>query len=86
MALPAHGQDTRSFELVHVDRQLNANYTRLMARLSPSDKQLLRQAQREWIKMRDLDCAVWSGNGLDCLIMRTDERAAQLKEMNDLLG
>ncbi len=37
------------------DRILNANYQAAMARLSPADQALLRDAQRKWLAYRDAD-------------------------------
>ena len=37
------------------DKELNKNYGELMRALKPSQKEVLRLAQLEWIKYRDLD-------------------------------
>ncbi|MEI9992602.1 MAG: lysozyme inhibitor LprI family protein [Rhizomicrobium sp.] len=71
------------------DRQLNAAYVRAMEGLDGRSRELLRTAQRNWIKFRDLECAyraeqneggsiyplVYSG----CLTELTLARTKQLK-------
>ena len=39
------------------DQILNSNYQRLMEKLSDEQKTSLRQAQREWVRFRDAECA-----------------------------
>ena len=35
------------------DRELNIQYRKLMAQLAPSQKEKLKESQRQWLKMRD---------------------------------
>lgn len=78
-------------ELDQNDARLNDVYKRLMApnRLDGRGRDLLREAQRAWIKFRDADCA-WSadawrgGTGestahLSCLADHTGRRAEALE-------
>ena len=39
-----------------LDRQLNDNYRALMTRLDPTQKQNLRDGQRQWMSKRDAAC------------------------------
>ena len=39
------------------DRQLNAVYTKLRARLSPESRARLQSAEEAWIRFRDQECA-----------------------------
>ena len=39
-----------------LDSQLNTNYQALMARLDPTQKQILREGQRQWIGQRNAQC------------------------------
>ncbi|HEY0275912.1 MAG TPA: lysozyme inhibitor LprI family protein [Paenirhodobacter sp.] len=70
------------------DRTLNAVYARLMKRLDPRARGLLRDAQRAWIPFRDKHCA-FVGSGTEggsiqgmviagCLTELTTARAGQI--------
>ncbi len=49
------------------DRELNAAYQSLMARLDPASRALLRDAQRRWLAFREAETAFqrgpWTGQG-----------------------
>jgi uncharacterized protein YecT (DUF1311 family) len=45
-----------SDEFQKADRQLNAVYTKLTAKLSPETKKSLQAAQLTWIRFRDQEC------------------------------
>ncbi len=71
------------------DRELNNVYARVRAVLSPEERNDLLEAQRAWLKYRDLTCTAeyhlyGEGTGgpvtrLACLAAITQERAATLK-------
>ncbi|MEJ7925742.1 lysozyme inhibitor LprI family protein [Sphingobium sp. AN641] len=73
-------QDTRNAELAHADAQLNSSYRALMRRLSSSDQNALRKAQRAWLAFRDADCAFGWPDRRECLAQRTEERTQQLMD------
>jgi uncharacterized protein YecT (DUF1311 family) len=81
LTLSAKAQDTRPYELVTADEQLNAVYQQILKKMHPEDQAKFRKAQRAWIAFRDLDCA-WSFARvpLDCKIIRTEERTKALEE------
>lgn len=43
--------------LQDADRQLNAVYTKLRARLSPESRARLQSAEEAWVRFRDQECA-----------------------------
>src|SRR5215831_3778996 len=43
-------------ELDRQNARLNDNYKKLMSKLSPNRKRMLREAQRAWIKFRETNC------------------------------
>jgi uncharacterized protein YecT (DUF1311 family) len=43
--------------LAAADKTLNATYAKVMARLSPGGRTLLKTSQRAWLATRDADCA-----------------------------
>jgi len=49
-------QHCAAHELRVADAQMSANYKARRASLNTADKQTLLQAQRKWLKARDLDC------------------------------
>lgn len=66
------------------DKELNIAYENLMASLSPSDQQVLRNAQRQWIAFRDaefkaIDALYKSKDGTMYIPMRVAERLDILK-------
>jgi len=52
--------DCMSAETARQDARLNANYKKLMAKLSAKRKKTLLEAQCAWIKFRDLNCEFYS--------------------------
>ena len=72
--------DTRPAEFKHNDQQLNKTYQILINRLSSEDKRKLQNAQRAWLKFRDIDCEwAYSAEKYDCLIDRTANRNNELE-------
>ncbi len=72
--------DTRPYELQYANEKLNILYNRIYKSLKDSEKKKLRNAQRQWIIFRDLDCKwAFRSSPLDCLIDRTDNRVRELK-------
>jgi uncharacterized protein YecT (DUF1311 family) len=76
------------------EEQLNAEYSRYVNTLAEKkDREMLRAAQRVWLKFREMDCTAvvppeerrgigyleWSG----CFTSRTLDRTKDLKEMAD---
>ena len=78
-----------------VDKELNSVYNKLKKELKETDKKKLIEAQKAWIKFRDLNCKFKSqdsgdGDGpyenkmkIDCIIQSTIERT---KELENLIG
>ena len=76
-----------------VDRELNRSYDAYRARLGEEQKRQLREAQRAWIRFRDLSCqfessAVKGGSAYpfilqSCLASMTRSRLRQLSELAD---
>lgn len=58
-----HPSTQGTIEAIHeaeasYDRLLNRYYKRLMDRLQPADQEILRQAQRQWLKFREAEKAL----------------------------
>ena len=81
-----------SAETARQDARLNANYKKLLAKLSAKRKKTLLEAQRAWIKFRDLNCEFYydpdggtaarlAGN--DCFLQATADRAKELKNLTN---
>ncbi|MBF4470038.1 lysozyme inhibitor LprI family protein [Flavobacterium sp. HJJ] len=78
-----------------VDKKLNVVYNKLKKELNETDKKNLIEAQKAWIKFRDLNCKFYSqdpGDGggpyeqkvkIDCLIRCTMERTKEFENWND---
>jgi uncharacterized protein YecT (DUF1311 family) len=67
------------------DKELNKNYVELMRTLKPPQKEVLRLAQLEWIKYRDLDFKVIDSvydmmQGTMYIPMRIDARMEVIKK------
>jgi len=84
--------DCMSAETARQDARLNANYKRLMAKVSAKRKKTLLEAQRAWIKFRDLNCEFYSDPdggtaarlaGSDCFLQATADRAKELKNLTN---
>jgi len=76
------------------DKELNSVYNKLKNELGETDKKALIEAQKAWLKFRDLNCKFKSQEDseggiiankmkLDCLTQSTIERT---KELQNLLG
>lgn len=66
------------------DKELNIKYTNLMSALAPTDKQALRNAQRQWIAFRDaefeaMDAMYNRKDGTVYLSMRAADRLEVVK-------
>ena len=80
-------------EYKKVDTVLNTVYNQLKKELNENDKKNLIEAQKAWVKFRDLNCKFKSqdpGDGggpyenkmkIDCLTQTTFERTKELKEL-----
>jgi uncharacterized protein YecT (DUF1311 family) len=87
------GEDEHYDQYEKVDKELNSVYTILKKELNETDKKNLVDAQKAWIKFRDLNCKFKSqdsGGGstpytnkfkIDCLIQSTIERTKELKNL-----
>jgi uncharacterized protein YecT (DUF1311 family) len=75
-------------EIRRQDALLNANYKKLMSKLSRARQKALLKAQRAWLKFREAHCDfVGSGEGTaavlgysSCLLNMTAERAKELPD------
>ena len=88
----AEMMDCISAETARQDARLNENYTKLMSKVSAKRKKTLLEAQRAWIKFRDVNCrfyydpdggtaALLAGNG--CFLQATADRAKELKNLTN---
>ncbi|MDP3681489.1 MAG: lysozyme inhibitor LprI family protein [Flavobacterium sp.] len=89
------GEDELYEEYKKVDKELNSVYNKLKNELKENDKKNLLEAQKAWMKFRDLNCKFKSqdpGDGggpyenkmkIDCLIQST---IARTKELKNLIG
>jgi uncharacterized protein YecT (DUF1311 family) len=84
--------DCISAETARQDARLNANYKRLMAKLSAKRRNTLLDAQRAWIKFRDVNCKFYydpdGGTAArlaanDCFLQATAARAKELKSLTN---
>lgn len=79
--------DCMTAEYEHQDKRLNAAYKSAIKQLEGKRVQELKEAQRAWIKFRDLNCGfLASGEGQiariesnSCMLHMTAERADELK-------
>ena len=66
------------------DKELNANYKKLAARLDADGKQALKSGQLSWISERNQSCSKKDGSGfyvnLDCATTTTIKRAQFLQD------
>ena len=89
-AIQARDSYDRTFDSIYVaekiyyslDKELGRNYKRLIHRLSPRGKRLLRSSERDWIYRRDHRCAYPSTNSvnIDCAVRMTRQRLYFIKE------
>lgn len=72
------------------DTKLNENYKALQSNLPPARQQPLLEAQRAWIRYRDLNCAYYADpyggtlarvSGALCMLTMTAERALELERL-----
>jgi uncharacterized protein YecT (DUF1311 family) len=67
-----------------LDRQLNESYQSLMRRLDPTQKDILRDGQREWIVRRDQECHRTEGSSdivnITCALSSTRKRILFLSD------
>lgn len=77
-------------EIERQDVRLNKAYKSLMANLTPERKKELQEAQRAWIKFRDLNCNFYHDpyggsiarvNANSCLMAMTADRAKELDNL-----
>src|SRR5262245_35969331 len=75
-------------EIKRQDAQLNENYMTLMSKLSKMRRGELQEAQRVWIKYRELNCNFYGDEGSiaqvainDCFLDVTTDRAMELKRL-----
>jgi uncharacterized protein YecT (DUF1311 family) len=75
-------------EMKRQDAQLNGNYKTLMSKVSKKRKGELQEAQRAWIKFRELNCNFYADEGSiaqvavnDCFLDATTDRAKELKRL-----
>lgn len=84
-----------ALELERADRQINATYADLRARLSPERRELLKQAQLSWIRFKEQKCDLESlhseGGSIQpllinmCLVKMTQERNEELLFLKEML-
>lgn len=80
-----------AMEFARADSVLNAVWQEVIGEVEPDLQPLLRQAQREWIQLRDAECAFeradFEGGSMApmvhsfCMTMRTRERTAYLRRV-----
>jgi len=84
--------DCISAETARQDARLNASYKKLMAKLPAKRKKTLLEAQRAWIKFRDLNCEFYHDPdggtaarlaGSDCFLQATADRAKELRNLTN---
>ena len=82
-----------SDEFQKADRQLNAVYSRLVARLSPATKAALQAVQVTWLRFRDQECEFESMgtvggsiHGMMVVVCRTRLTEHRTKELERLLN
>jgi len=82
--------DCISAEIERQDVRLNKAYKTLMANQTPERKKQLQEAQRAWIKFRDLNCNFYHDpdggsiarvNANSCLMSMTANRAKELENL-----
>lgn len=90
----ATGEDELYKEYKKVDKELNSIYNKVKKKLKETDQKNLIEAQKAWMKYRDLDCKFQSqdpGDGggpyenklkIDCLIRKTTERIKELETLD----
>ncbi len=88
------GVDKLNDQYQKADKELNSVYNKLKKELGETDKKALIEAQKAWIKFRDLNCKFKSQEDseggiiaekmkVDCLTQLTVERSKELKKLLD---
>lgn len=84
--------DCMGSETEQQDARLNQNYKAAMQALTPAQQTQLRDAQRLWIKFRDIDCALLGSltggsidriNSASCFLDMTKQRADGLARLSE---
>jgi uncharacterized protein YecT (DUF1311 family) len=86
------GEKELSSEYQKSDKELNNVYNKLKNKLDPEDRKALVEAQKAWLKFRDLNCKFISKEDsdggviankmkLDCITQTTRERIKELKDL-----
>lgn len=86
------GEDELNAENAKADKELNIVYNKLKKKLEPIDKTALINAQKAWLKFRDLNCKFTSQEDsqggviankmkIDCITQSTLERIKELKSL-----
>jgi uncharacterized protein YecT (DUF1311 family) len=86
------GEDELFEEYRKADKELNIVYNKLKLKLNITDKTALINAQKAWLKFRDLNCKFTSKEDseggviankmkIDCLTQSTHERINELKNL-----
>ena len=86
------GEEELYIEYKKADKDLNLAYNKLKKKLDVTDKKALVNAQKAWLKYRDLDCIFTSKEDseggviankmkIDCLTQTTLKRTKQLKDL-----
>ncbi|PUY16511.1 lysozyme inhibitor LprI family protein [Cronobacter sakazakii] len=70
-----------ALEMVQGDRDLNQQYKNTVSVLSPAQKQVVKNAQISWLKVRDHECAEGSTLLLGCANEKMAARIALLKSI-----
>jgi uncharacterized protein YecT (DUF1311 family) len=78
--------DCLNAQRAHWDKELTIAYQERLKDADPQQRELLRQAERAWIKFRDANCAymgagegtISSINAAECLRGMTEKRAREL--------
>lgn len=79
-------QDCMGEEYAYQDKRLNRAYQALLKKLSPAEREKLRDEERRWIAQRDEKCVVDPDGGTaqlveagDCRVVETIKRAGELE-------
>lgn|SRR5262245_59597973 len=80
--------DCIAAEMDRQDARLNENYKTLMSKVSKKRKSQLQEAQRAWIRFRELNCSFYGTEGSiaqvevnDCYLDATTDRVKELKRL-----
>ena len=94
LAPPVHAQSQMELNrevgttLQDADRQLNAAYTKLRARLGPESRARLQAAEEAWIRFRDKECdfigAPTTGGSIHGVIVASCQARLTLVRVKDL--